>query len=144
MFESAPLALSTLPANSAVYHERFSVPRWNGKVSAASCRCSSTAGRLLRRQLPQWSKEQHLAQAAYHRARAEKLDRIWAQVWPRAFTQAFGVPPQFHDYQITAIGREEVASRHKRVLRHCAYTSTVHLHLARAHERAAGKRSVLR
>lgn len=129
-----------LPANHPLYHQTFKLPKWSKLVSVANARCPRTAGQLLRRQLPQWTKEQHLAAAQYHRARAAKLQRVWDAVWTRSFTQAFNRPPEFSDYHITAIGREEISEAKKRVLRHCAYTRTNHKDLALAHERAAGLR----
>jgi len=135
------IAFAPLPSKAPLYHELFKLPKWNCRVSVASSRCPATASRLLKRQLSGWTQEQHLAQAQYHRERAAKLDRIWAAVWRRSFLQAFDRFPLFHDYHITAIGREEVAESHKRVLRHCAYTATTHKNLAAAHERAAGKRN---
>lgn len=132
-----------LPASASVYHQEHRLPKWNGRVTAAGCHCHSTAGTLLRRMLPDWTKAQHLRQAAYHRARAKRLDAVWGKVWVRSFQEAFGRAPVFGEYHITAIGSEEIAEHHKRVLRHCAYQSTTHTKLARAHERAAGLRKLL-
>lgn len=126
-----------------LYSEPHRVPKWSSGVSVASCPCSLTAGRLLRKALPGWAKETHLQHAVYHHQRAKKLDEVWAKVWQRAFKEAFGRAPAFGDYHITAIGRDEISERHKRVLRHCAYSASKHSSVARAHERAAGKRKSL-
>lgn len=129
------------PAHHATYQQDFKLPKWSRRVSVASCSCPSTAGRLLRRQLPDWSKEQHLQAARYHWAREQRLSRIWSDTWKRAFCQVFGRVPVVPDYRIAAIGREELPESKKRVLRHCAYVSTLHADLARAHEKAAGLRT---
>jgi hypothetical protein len=147
MHSTATLDLVTagsLPATSKVYTALVRLRKWNVSTSPLRCPCLSTSARLLRKRLPSWGKGQHLVQAAYHRARAEKLDTVWLEVWHRAITEAFGRAPLVGDYKISAVGRDEVAERHKRVLRHCAYQATVHAWLAFAHERVAASRSLPR
>jgi hypothetical protein len=140
----ASAATGFLPASAKAYTDPARLRNWNGTTSPSSCPCPGTAARLLRNRLPDWTKAQHRAQASYHRTRIEKLGVVWERVWQRAFAEAFGRAPTFGDYQITAIGRAEVAERHKRVLRHCAYSATVHGRLAGAHERAASARNLTR
>lgn len=129
-------------ARDPVYDQEFRLPKWTCRVSVARAwHCPLTAGRLLRRVLPTWTKEQHLEQARYHHARAKKLEKIWGLVWDRAFSEQFGRAPFIYDYRISGVGNDELPERHKRVLRYCAHTGSRHVDLARAHERAAGLRT---
>lgn len=127
-----------LPASSEVYTQLHRLAKWTRSISVACSPCLQTGARLLRRALPDWSKDQHLASSRYHQARVRRLDAAWALVWKRAFMEVHGRLPRFEDYRITAIGCEDIAERHKRVLRHCAYQATVHARLAHTHGRLAG------
>jgi hypothetical protein len=110
-----------------------------GLVCALSARDASLAARILKR-VCTLDQGQHVLAACYHLARAKRLDGIWSQVANKAAQQAFNRPWEFTDYKVCAIGRTEFAARHLRVLRHCAYTSPMHMDVARAHAFAAGVR----
>lgn len=127
-----------LQASAEVYTRLHRLAKWSRRISVACSPCLKTGAQLLRRALPDWSQEQHLANCRYHQARVRRLDAIWAQVWKRAFAEAHGRLPRFEDYRITAIGSEDIAEHHKRVLRHCAYQATTHARLAHTHGRLAG------
>lgn len=136
------LAFSPLFASDPVYHQEFRLPKWTCRVSVARAWHSpATAGRLLRRLLPSWTKAHHLAQARYHHARAKRLEQVWGLVWNREFEKMFGRAPFIYDYRISGVGCDELPEHVKRVLRHCAHKGSRHGDLARAHERAAGLRT---
>lgn len=133
----------SMPLASSVYHQSLGGRRRQRVHLAQLAGMDSiAAGRALRKLLPDFDRDDHVAAAAYHLERAERLDRAWSKVAERAAVEAFGRSWQFHDYRICAIGREEFSNHHKRVLRHCAYNSTKHRDLAHAHTRAAGLRKL--
>lgn len=130
-------AFTPLTARAAVYQEEKRVRGYTYPMCVSRLHDGMTAGRLVRRLLPHWTKEMHLRQAQYHLRRHEKLSNAWDGVWARSFARTFGAPPKVYDYQVCAIGREELPEAKKRVLRHCAYSGTKHMVLARAHLNAA-------
>lgn len=119
------------------YNREVKLRNWNGRTTAIRCPCGKTAAQLIKRSWPSLSKEQHAEIAQYHASRAERLRVIWNMVTERAALQSFGRPWRFEDYKICAIGCEEFSEAHKRVLRHCAYRRSEHLHLAGAHRKLA-------
>jgi len=130
-------AITQMPLSHPVYCSETKLKNWNGLVSVKNCGCERMAARLLKRAMPELTKQQHSAFAAYHSNRAAKLLSIWNRVMDRAAIETFGRPWIFTDYKICAIGCEDFSATHKRVLRHCAYRRTEHSHLARVHERLA-------
>lgn len=139
-------ALSTpvaLPLSHPAYRTERRLRNWNGRMTALSCPDYTVASRLLKRELPQVSKETHLELARYHARRAAKLERIWSAVWRRAIENALGRAPQVSDYRITAIGNEAVDPRHHRALRHCAYSGSQHKRAAHLHSKLAAYRGPL-
>ena len=119
------------------YNTKIKLRNWNCRTTAIRCHCEKTAAQIIKRFWPGLSKENHAEIAQYHACRAEKLRVIWNLVIERATLQTFGRPWRFEDYKFCAIGREEFSEAHKRVLRHCAYRKSEHLHLAHAHRKLA-------
>lgn len=119
-----------------IYTQRLRMRGWNRRVGA-TVGCQRTAAKVLKRLAPHWSREDHLRLAEHHARRAQRLQAIWSLVADRAAQDLLGRPFAVTDYRICAIGREDFAEHHKRVLRHCAYGSTQHRQLADAHACAA-------
>jgi hypothetical protein len=120
-----------------VYNREVRLRLWNGRTSARRCQDFRTAAKLIARHATQWTKDEHSAIAHYHSQRCEKLKSVWIKVAERAAMDLFGRPWEFSDYQVCAVGRSEFSERHKRVLRHCAYRSAEHAHIAMAHAQLA-------
>lgn len=144
MTPTSPSTLSSvLPLTHEAYTRERQLRNWNGRVSVLSCPDYTVAARLLKRELPQCSKESHLELARYHARRAAKLQGNWNAIWSRAMEQATGHKPRVEDYRITAIGNEAVDPKHHRAMRHCAYRGSQHKRLAHLHAKLAAYRGPL-
>ena len=124
---------------ASVYFDRVSLPGWNRKVRA------SENGRALRKALrargecvPQ---PIHARRAAFYLARHKRLSALWSVAWDRAIREALGRAPEFGDYRVCAIGREDLPEAWKERLRAYAYGSTEAGDRARSHAWCAFPRS---
>ena len=91
---------------------------------------------ILKRELPYFTRQDHKDAAAAHRRAADAADHEWGQVQHAAHMQTFGKPPEFHDYRISGVGRDEYSNEHKAKLRDLAVARTEHQGLAHAHDAA--------
>lgn len=98
------------------------------------------SARALRRLAPAWSKTDHLGLAQAHAQQFEQFEQQYNQTLDEAAQATFGRPFQFHDYRVSAIGREEFSEAHKCALRQLRRQAQDHKTLARAHWAAAGHR----
>lgn len=124
--------------DSEVYTRREKMPKWNTDVGPLMD--PDAGGRLLRRRLPKWGKEDHIAAARHHLRMSDKRGREWGDLQRQAHQQAFGKDPEFHDYRISGIGRDEYSDEFKDRLSKAAVSKTGHKYAAAAHWKAAGKR----
>lgn len=122
------------------YHQDVKLRGYNCRTTAVGAVTPADRARVLRRLNPDWTRTEHLELAARHLAESQRLNELHTKLLDEAHLAAFGVPRQFHDYRITAIGREEYAPESKEMLRQAAYGSTEHSRLASAHM-AASKRA---
>ena len=122
-----------VPLSHPSYTKSVKLRSWNCRTSALHCSDPKVAAQLIARFGPVRTAREHFSIAQYHVARYHKMKAIWSLVAERAAMEALNRPWKIEDYKICAIGREEFSEAHKRVLRHCAYRSTEHLQIARAH-----------
>ncbi len=99
------------------------------------------AGKALKRNVPDWTKEDHIEAAHYHRRAYEKADEEWQRVVKIAHQAACHRKWTILDYRISGIGREEYSEVHKKRLRDLTRAAAAHYNLAYAHLHAAGLRS---
>jgi hypothetical protein len=112
------------------------VKGWTTPISPASH--GSMARSLLRRRLPGWKKEDHLAHSGRFKEAAEKLDVRWSKEWEAAFQKRYGRAPRVEDYRVSGIGDDGLAATDKTLLRGLARARSRAEQLAEAH-RAAGR-----
>jgi len=121
-----------IPAlTSSVYTSRERRPKWNVLVSPSMD--PNEGGRMLRRRLPSWTKQDHMDAAEYHHYMREKKDAMWTNLRYHIHVDTFGKAPGFTDYKIAGIGRDEYPEDAKDELRRLAHDSSTHGSLALAH-----------
>ena len=128
-----------VPGGSSVYAERVRWPKYNGTVNVYSLDYSG-AGRLLRRRLPDWSKEDHLREADALIAERSRLARDYDRHIERelALLNGAGISP---GPLISGIVSDKFPTRVKEDLRGMAHAMADMGGAAAAHYAAAGKRS---
>lgn len=122
------------------YHQHVKLRGYNGRVTAVRAVVASDGARVLRRIKPDWTRQDHLVLAAKHKAEHERLHALHIELLDAAHLATFGTSRGFHDYRITAIGREEYPEAMKEQLRIAAYGSSMHAHFYDVHL-AASKRA---
>lgn len=123
------------------YHIAVKLPKYNGHVNVFQACTPLDAAHVLRRNNPQWTKDDHLRLATAHAAQAARARDAYSELLDEASMEAFGRPFQVWDYRISAIGCDEFSDEHKDALRKAAHAKTHHLAAARAHAKAANPRS---
>lgn len=123
--------------DNPVYHQGVKLRGYNMRVTIFQAATDRDAAKVLKRLKPEWSKADHAALAKAHAAEAEAQRGTWDQLLDEAAMATFGRPFQFHDYQISAIGRDEFSESFKQKLRFAAHAATHHVLAARAHAQAA-------
>lgn len=124
-----------------VYTKAEREPKWSAAVSPLHDR--DVGGRQLKRRLQGWSKKDHEEASAHHMAAAKDHEQAWGEKQKEAHNAAFGKDPEFHDYRVSGIGRDEYSEEHKDALRNHAHSKTAHISAARAHWKAAGHHGVI-
>lgn len=122
----------------SVYAEGFKLPKHSGTVSVLSAHTASDAKKILKRLFPTWTKADHLSEMKKHLGLSQRYARLWDRTADHAAKATFGRPWQFSDYKISAIGRDEFATRYKNVLRMAARRTGDHEKIALSHAKAAG------
>ncbi len=125
------------PLTSAVYSTAVKVRCSKRLWSAIDHPHEYTTAKILGVTCAGFSKADHLAAADYHQNRAERLDSFWGLIADHQMQRIFGRSMGVADYKVCAIGREEFPDSKKLVLRHCAYQSSKHKKMARAHQHIA-------
>jgi hypothetical protein len=128
-----------IPSPSAlVYKSHFKLPKYNGLATIFTPSLGTTAAaKILISLFPSWSKEDHLRAAAKFSRMETKYDEKWAEAQKAAHNKKFGKDPQFADYKVSGIGRDEYAEDDKKVLRKLAHSKSKASILAWAHKAAA-------
>jgi hypothetical protein len=93
---------------------------------------------LLKRLMPQASREDHAQLAEVHVAAAMKNKKMWNSLVDREMLKTFGRPFKFGDYKVSGICRDEFDERAKNLLRKYAQNGGTHHTLAIFHRMAAG------
>lgn len=123
--------------NNPAYHQGIKLRGYNGQITVFQAVNDRDAAKVLKRLKPQWSKPEHADLAKAHEDEAQAQRAEWNRLLDEAAMATFGRPFQFHDYRISAIGREEFSEEHKKKLRFAAHAVTYHTLAARAHAKAA-------
>jgi len=123
-----------------VYTRSEKVPKWNVPVSPLRDR--DVGGRQLKQRLPEFSKADHEHAAKAHMEAASEHEKAWGETQDKAHKETFGKKPEFHDYRVSGVGRDEYSEEHKDALRHHALSKTDHMSAAHAHWKAAGHHGV--
>jgi hypothetical protein len=130
-----------LNVDNAVYRERIKWPKWNVKVGPLMD--AIIGGKLLRRRLPDFTKENHESAARYFSNEQKRAKGIWNTMIEKEHLRVFGKPFQITDYKISGIGRDEYSENVKNALwKWVRYASDVGA-AADAHWMAAGHRKYM-
>lgn len=100
--------------------------------------------RILRRLLPDWTRDMHAQQACAMQRRADHYAKLWDREARAAALETFGRPWEFTDYKICAIGRDEFSDARKAKLRKYAYGRSDYLSARDMHARCAGRMAMRR
>lgn len=123
--------------DNAVYHQGVKLRGYNCRVTVFQAATDRDAAKVLKRLKPDWSKSDHDFLAKDHASEAEFQRREWDRLLNEAAIATFGRPFQFHDYRISAIGREEFSEEYKQKICFAAHAATYHSLASRAHALAA-------
>lgn len=129
----------TLSLDHPAYHQPVKLRGYNGRVDVFRALLPRDAARVLRAVKPDWTRQEHIDLAGRHKAESDRLSTLHTELLDRAHMQTFGVPRGFHDYRISAIGRDEYPEDLKEQLRAAAHGSTYHSQLHHAHLAARGR-----
>ena len=109
--------------SEALYKRRFKPYKYNASVPILAMD-RLNAGRFLAFQLPDWTKDQHVAAAKYYLKEKLRLKDAWNREANRAAKESFGRPFEFTDYRISGIGSDAFSEKRKNNLRKFAYGSS--------------------
>ncbi len=126
--------------NSTSYLREHKFPKMNCAIGPMSHH-HQVAGKALKRNLPDWTKDDHIEAAHYHMHAYERADNEWERVIRIAHQAACKRKWTIFDYRISGIGRDEYSEQHKDRLRQLTRAGAAHYKLAFAHLYAAGLRS---
>lgn len=121
------------------YHQPVKLRGYNGQVDVFRAVHPRDAARVLRVNKPDWTREEHDTLAIRHKTESDRLSTLHAELLDQAHLATFGVPRGFHDYRISAIGRDEYPEDMKEQLRAAAHGSTYHSRLHHAHVAARSR-----
>lgn len=133
----AQLSLDPRSAEFYGYNKRVWLRGYTRSATVLNALTPADRAAILRKVLPAWPKELVVELAQYHRDKVKELEEAWNAAFAAATQETFGRKPEFTDYKITAIGREEFSEAAKTELRRCGYGTTHHKHIAEALEYAA-------
>lgn len=123
-----------------VYTKSEKVAKWNVAVHPLMDR--DVGGRQLKQRLPGWSKSDHEDAAKAHMQAAGEHASAWSDEQSKAHRETFGKEPEFHDYRVSGIGRDEYSEESKDALRNHAHSKSAHTSAAHAHWKASGHHGV--
>lgn len=110
-------------------------------ITATQAVTPEDAAKVLIKNNPEWSKEDHRKLSDAHRKAANDHEQEWDKTADEAAQQKWGRNFKFGDYKISGIGSDEFSSGHKEKLRNHAHSQTAHRKLADAHAAAAKSRA---
>lgn len=126
----------SLELNDPIYTDREKWPKYNVLISPLSAH-GSDAGKVLRKRLPNWTKEQHIAVAKKWETEAKKVNKQYIKALDDAAQETWGRDFKVTDYRISAIGSDEFSEKMKKKLRALAQRESAAKKAAFAHEEAA-------
>ena len=126
----------SLKLDDSIYRKTEKWPKYNVEISPLSAH-GSDCGKILRKRLPDWTKEQHLAAAKKWKAEADKTKKQYSKALDDAAQEAWGRPFRPTDYKIAGIGSSEFPEKTKDKLRFLATHESESRDAAYAHESAA-------
>jgi len=132
----------TTPDIKSEIYTRLERPRgYTADVTPLSAH-GSDGGLMLRRRLPGWTKDDHMAAATHHNEMSEAMDAEWYTVVNEAAMKLWGRKfDMTRDYKISGIGSDEFPPETKDKLRYLSHTATAHGDAGVAHLYASGKRT---
>jgi len=125
---------------SDTYTKAEKVPKWNVPVSPLRDR--DVGGKQLKQRLPHYSKADHEDAARAHMKAAHDSGEEWGKTQEAAHQKTFGKKPEFGDYKVSGVGREEYSAEHKDKLQSLARAQGQHTSAAHAHWKSAGHHGV--
>ncbi len=125
--------------SSPIYHRRERVRGYTSEISPLAA-SGSTGKAMLKRRLPDWTQEQHLAEARKHRRAGEVAQHKWDRLWEEAHMATFGRKPMPYESRIAGVGDDRYPEAHKTKLRHYAIATSEHRSIANLHAEAAGRK----
>ena len=123
------------------YHAAVRLPKYNGHVNVIQAVTDLDAAHVLRRANPDWTPTDHLVLADLHATEAARQQLQYNVLLDEAANETFGRPFHPTDYRISAIGSDLFSPEKKAALRHAAHARSNHRVIARAHLKAAGRRT---
>jgi hypothetical protein len=93
----------------------------------------------LRRAMPRMTKAEHIRKAEQFAEKNARLKYQWGRAQEAAHRRTFGKAPEFHDYKISGIGRDEYSAADKNKLHGLAHAAAKYGDASLAHWNAAGK-----
>ena len=123
------------------YHRRVHVRGYNYAITIFQAHSDRDAARILRRNNPDWTAQDHLDLAAKHAQAQHRQRAAWKLVANAAALETYGRPYQFWDYKISGIASEDFSETAKARLRFAAHAETYHMLASRAHAFAAKRAS---
>jgi len=142
-YRSNPSHIRALPKNvtDKTYTERVKLRGYNGPVTVFSAH-GADAGKILRKLHPEATKAEHLSLAAKYQKRAYQMDALYGRLLNRAARQTWGRDWRTSDYRVSGIGSNEFSASMKKRLRDANTLLNAYARAYRAHQYAAGKRTV--
>ncbi len=128
------------PAIGDVYTRLHKLPLQSQK-SVLTAHSGSDGARILRLEMPNLTKEEHLKLAREHLMQSLVCQRQYGEALNEAAMSLWGRPWAVTDYRVSAVGREEFSDEQKSKLRGLSEKIWQHGDIGRAHARASGLRS---
>jgi hypothetical protein len=128
------------PAIDDVYAKLHRLPKQNRK-SVLTAHSGSDGAKILRLEMPNLTKEEHLKLAQDHLTQSIAFRREYGEALDDAAMSLWGRPWQITDYKVSGIGRDEFSDEQKNKLRNLNQKSLQHEDVGRAHAHASGLRS---
>lgn len=126
------------------YTQGYKFPKITGEISPVrSVGFYREAAKALRRNLPDWTAQDHADAATAHALAGNRADREWGTVRDAEHQRVFKKSAEFTDYKISGIGRDEYSPKVKDRLRALAHGASQHHGLHGAHDLAAKVRGGL-
>lgn len=119
------------------YNTAVKLPKHNRAETPKSAVTAEDAAKILVRNNPAWTKEDHKKLAAAHEAARKEHDDAWGRVADEAAQKTWGRKFEATDYKVSGIGSSEFSDEHKELLRHHAHSASAHSKLTSAHTVAA-------